>query len=77
MAGAVSHCEKQKLYKKCPYEGVRKYLVQTSDKIFGQDRVSELHCSSSGLWLSAGACNFLLHSQSPGKAPNDFVSWRA
>ena len=31
--GAVAHCDKQKLYKKCPYEGVRKYLVQTSDKV--------------------------------------------
>ena len=31
--GAIAHCEKKKLYKKCPYENVRKYLVLTSDKV--------------------------------------------
>ena len=31
--GAMSHCEKKKLYKKCPYDGTRKYLVQVSDRV--------------------------------------------
>ena len=39
--GAIAHCEKHKIFKKCLYEGVRKYLVQTSD------RVECLCCTSS------------------------------
>ncbi|CAE7501520.1 ttn-1 [Symbiodinium sp. CCMP2456] len=41
--GAISHCEKKKLYKKCPYEGTRKYLVQVSDRVeHGSERLREL-----------------------------------
>ncbi|CAE7949237.1 unnamed protein product [Symbiodinium sp. KB8] len=41
--GAMSHCEKKKLYKKCPYDGTRKYLVQVSDRVEqGSERLREL-----------------------------------
>ena len=44
VTGAIGHCEKHKLFKKCPYESVRKYLVQTSD------RVECLCCTRGGSW---------------------------
>ena len=31
--GAVARCERNKLFKKCLYEGCRKYLVQVTDRV--------------------------------------------
>jgi hypothetical protein len=29
----MAHCDRKKLWKKCIYEGTRKYLVITSDRV--------------------------------------------
>ncbi|CAK9087882.1 unnamed protein product [Durusdinium trenchii] len=43
IAGAIAYCEKRKLYKKCLYEGCRKYLVLMEDRVeVGDEKIREL-----------------------------------
>ena len=54
IAGAIAYCEKRKLYKKCLYEGCRKYLVLMEDRVeVGDEKIRELEelAEAAGLLL--------------------------